>query len=113
MKATRNAKKARDVARLEVTADGTGMTGRAGTALLGRVADRVGLTDGLSQAIGRCRSWTEHDPGKVVRDLVLMLADGGDALRHLKVLEGQVELFGEVASAAPPTARSSRWPTTS
>lgn len=100
VKVSRKAKKARDVAPLLVTADGKGMTGRAGTGLLGRVADRVGLTDGLSQAVGGCRSWVEHDPGKVVRDLVLMLADGGDALRHLKVLDGQRELFGEVASAA-------------
>jgi hypothetical protein len=42
----------------------------------------------------------EHDPGKVVRDIVLTLADGGDALRHLKVLTGQSELFGQVASAS-------------
>ncbi len=28
------------------------------------------------------------------------MADGGDALRHLKVLEGQPELFGQIASAA-------------
>ncbi|MGH3924610.1 MAG: hypothetical protein ACRDTT_17415, partial [Pseudonocardiaceae bacterium] len=52
---------------------------------------RVGLTDGLSPAVGGCRSWTEHDPGKVVRDVVLIWADGGDALRHLKVLEAQPE----------------------
>ncbi len=30
----------------------------------------------------------------------MTLADGGDALRHLKVLEGQPELFGDIASAA-------------
>ncbi|MGH8904410.1 MAG: hypothetical protein ACRDYA_22700 [Egibacteraceae bacterium] len=44
--------------------------------------------------------WRDHDPGKVVRDLVLTLADGGDALRHSKVLSGQPELFGDLASAA-------------
>jgi hypothetical protein len=27
------------------------------------------------------------------------VADGGDVLRHLKVLTGQVELLGQVASA--------------
>jgi hypothetical protein len=33
-----------------------------------------------------------------LRDLVVMLADGGDALRHMKVLDGQSELFGAVAA---------------
>jgi hypothetical protein len=76
------------------------MTGRAGLSLLAQVADRVGLTAGLSRTIGRCRSWRAHDPGKVVRDLVLTLADGGDALRHMKVLQGQPDLFGDIASPA-------------
>jgi hypothetical protein len=84
----------------EVSADGRGMTGRAGLGLVAQVADRVGLTAGLGRVIGRCRAWRRHDPGKVVRDLVLTLADGGDALRHMKVLEGQPELFGDIASAA-------------
>ena len=59
---------------LEVTADGRGMTGRAGLGLLAQVADRVGLTAYLRRRIGRCRPWRRHDPGKVVRDLVLTLA---------------------------------------
>lgn len=43
-----------------------------------------------------------HEPGKVVRDLVVTLADGGDALRHLAVLGGedQQPLLGPVASPA-------------
>ena len=43
-----------------------------------------------------------HEPGKVVGDLVVTLADGGGALRHLAVLGGadQARLFGAVASAA-------------
>lgn len=93
-------KRSKACGRFDVTADGVGMTGRAGTALLAETADRVGLTAGLSAAVGGCRSWREHDPGKVVRDLVVMLADGGDALRHLAVLAGQREIFGAVASPA-------------
>lgn len=79
-----------------------GMTGRSGTALLAEVADTIGFTDSLERAVNGCRSWAGHPPGKVVRDLVVMLADGGDALRHLKVLGGddQQVLFGPVASAA-------------
>ncbi|MGH8932012.1 MAG: hypothetical protein ACRDZO_15670, partial [Egibacteraceae bacterium] len=75
----------------EVTADGRGMTGRAGLSLVAQLADRVGLTGHLRRTIGGCRSWRVHDPGKVVRDLALTLADGGDALRHMKVLDGQPE----------------------
>jgi Transposase DDE domain group 1 len=88
--------------RFAVTCDGRGMTGRAGTALLAEAADAVGLTAGLMRAVGGCRRWAVHDPGKVVRDLVVTLADGGDALRHLAVLGGQDQepLFGAVASAA-------------
>ena len=88
--------------RFDVTADGRGMTGRSGTALVAEVADTVGLTSNLERVVNGCRSWSDHAPGKVVRDLVVMLADGGDALRHLKVLGGddQRVLFGPVASAA-------------
>ncbi|CAN5778323.1 IS1380-like element ISMsm3 family transposase [soil metagenome] len=93
-------KRSKACGRFDVTADGQGMTGRAGTALLAETADRVGLTAGLSRAVGGCRSWRDHDPGKVVRDLVVMLADGGDALRHMAVLAGQDDLFGDVASPA-------------
>ena len=89
-------------ARFEVTADGRGVTGRAGTGLLAEVADTLGLTAALEDAVNGCRSWTDHAPGKVVRDLLLVLADGGDTLRHLKTLDGddQRVLFGAVASPA-------------
>jgi hypothetical protein len=99
-RATLRVKRSKACGRFEVTADGRGITGRAGTALLAEAADRTGLTAGLSRSVGGCRSWTRHDPGKVVRDLVVMLADGGDALRHLAVLDGQPEIFGDVASPA-------------
>jgi Transposase DDE domain group 1 len=100
VKATSKIPAVDDCPRLEVSADGRGMTGRAGLGLLARTANRIGLTKALSDAVGGCRSWKDHDPGKVVRDIVLTLADGGDALRHLKVLTGQAELFGSVASAS-------------
>jgi hypothetical protein len=97
---TLRVKRSKACGRFEVTADGRGTTGRTGTALLAEAADRLGLTAALSTAVGGCRSWLLHDPGKVVRDLVVTLADGGDALRHMAVLRGQPELFGEVASPA-------------
>jgi hypothetical protein len=84
----------------EVTTDGTGVVGHAGAALLRELADRLGLT--------RAFGW--RDPGErrrhpdavVLRDLAVMLADGGDCLSDLAVLRDQPELFGPVAST--PTA---------
>ena len=85
--------------RMDVVADGDGLTGRAGTALLAAVADRVGLTGGLSAALGGLRQRRAgHDPGRVLRDLAVMLADGGDCLSDLGALRDQSALFGAVAS---------------
>jgi hypothetical protein len=39
-----------------------------------------------------------HDRGRVVRDLALMLADGGDCLCDMAVLRDQAALFGATAS---------------
>lgn len=86
--------------RFAVTTDGRGATGRAGLALLAEAADRLGLTAALSEAAGESRRWSRHDPGVVLRDVILMLVDGGDALRHLSVLAGQPALFGVPASPA-------------
>jgi hypothetical protein len=87
--------------RLQVVADGAGLTSRAGTALVAGVADRVGLTAGLSGALAGVRERrSRHDPGRVLRDLALMLADGGDCLADLRALRDQEALFGEVASDA-------------
>jgi hypothetical protein len=84
----------------DVTADARGLTGRAGLGLVAETSKAVGLSRGLSQALGGVRSWSLHDPGKVVRDVALTLADGGDALRHIAVIDRQPALFGLVASPA-------------
>jgi hypothetical protein len=85
----------------EVTTDGTGVVGPAGAALLRELADRLGLTGALGwrQADGRRR---RHPDAAVLRDLAVMLADGGDCLSDLAVLRDQPALFGPVAST--PTA---------
>lgn len=87
--------------RPQVTDDGDGITGRAGTLLLHELADRLGLTRALSRACApafpRVRA---HDPGVVLRDLAVMLADGGDCLADLCTLRDHPDLFGTVASDA-------------
>jgi hypothetical protein len=87
----------------EVTTDGNGVVGHAGAALLRELADRLGLTTALDwhQAGGRRR---RHPDAAVLRDLAVVLADGGDCLSDLAVLRDQPKLFGPVAST-PTTWR--------
>jgi hypothetical protein len=89
---------------VDVVADGSGLSSRAGTALLALTAQRLGLTDGLSGALAGTRSRrSAHDPGRVLCDLAVMAADGGRCVSDLAVLAGQGALFGDVASVS--TAR--------
>ena len=88
---------------LSVTADGKGVASHAGTRLLAEMADSVGLTSALSEALApTVRRSRRHDPGRVLLDVALTLADGGDCLSDLSVLRDQPGLFGTVAST--PTA---------
>src|SRR5438105_2106893 len=87
--------------RLAVTVGGRGVVNHAGARLLADVADAVGLTEALSVAMAatkrRCRG---HDRGRVLVDLAVMLADGGETISDVAVLRNQPSLFGEVASLA-------------
>ncbi len=88
---------------LSVTANGKGVAAHAGTRLLAEMADFVGLTSALSDALApTVRRSRRHDPGLVLLDVALTLADGGDCLSDLAVLRDQPALFGAVAST--PTA---------
>ena len=68
---------------VDVRSDATGLSSRAGTSLLTLVADRVGLTDGLCEALAGTRERRgRHVPGRVVCDLAVMvsLTAGGACL---------------------------------
>ena len=84
---------------VEVRADGEGLVSHAGSALLAQIADMSGLTQALSVRLaGLKERRSGHDPGRVVRDLAVMLADGGDCLADLGAVRDQDALFGAVAS---------------
>ena len=84
---------------VDVAADGEGLVSHAGAALLGEVADRIGLTREFSGVLATVRERRgRHDPGRVIRDLAVMLADGGDCLSDLRAVRDQEALFGPVAS---------------
>lgn len=86
-------------ARFAVTGDGKGLTSRSGTAAVRELADRIGMTRALSRAARpSCPPGVIHDPGAVLRDLIVTLVDGGDDFSAIEVLRGQAKLVGEVAS---------------
>jgi hypothetical protein len=84
---------------VEVRWDGAGIVTHAGSALLAGAADRVGLTGALSAGLWGLRSRRGgHDPGHVVSDVAVMLADDGDCLSDVALLGDQDALFGKLAS---------------
>ena len=86
---------------LEVSGGGPGVVSHAGLALLRHLADRTGLTGGLSQALAAPRILV-HDRGRVLADLACAIADGARVISDFRVMADQAELFGLVASV--PTA---------
>ena len=71
----------------------------AGSALLAQVADKLGLTKALSRRLAGLKQRRRgHDPGRVIRDLAVMLADGGECVSDLGAVRDQQALFGAVAS---------------
>jgi len=84
---------------VEVTSDGAGLVSHAGSALLAQTADKLGLTGALSLRLaGLKRRRRGHDPGRVIRDLAVMLAGGGECVSDLGTVRDQEALFGAVAS---------------
>jgi hypothetical protein len=84
---------------VEVSADGAGLVSHAGSALLAQVADKLRLTGALSLRLAGLKQRRRgHDPGRVIRDLAVMLADGGECVSDLGAVRDQEALFGPVAS---------------
>ncbi len=77
---------------------------RAGVALLRELSEETGLADGWTAALLDTHKTfpAVHLPGRVLADVAVVIADGGDALTHLATLRDQDKLFGAVAS--DPTA---------
>ncbi len=84
---------------LSVTADGTGVVAHVGSVAVRLLADRTGLTTELSKALARASFVPVHDRGRVLVDLAVMLADGGEAIADIDVLRHQGKVLGPVASA--------------
>lgn len=83
---------------LSVTADGVGVVAHAGGIATRLLADRVGLTGELSRAMARDGFVPGHDRGRVLADVAVMIADGGEAISDIDVLRHQSQVLGPVAS---------------
>jgi hypothetical protein len=82
-----------------VVAGGESLVSHAGGALLVEAARRSGLVKQLSARLGPWRRpLARHDPGKIVLDLAVAVALGGDAACDVAVLRAQPGVFGPVAS---------------
>jgi hypothetical protein len=85
--------------RLLVSADGRGVVSHAGSRLLAELAERSTLTGQLSAGLaGLGRPRAVHDPGQVLVDLAVAVADGAECISDIAVLADQRGLFGPVAS---------------
>ena len=84
---------------VRVDAAGRGVVSSAGGVLLTETVRVSGLGRELSAGLARWRSpLATHDPAKVLTDLAVSLALGGDCLADVALLRAEPELFGLVAS---------------
>jgi hypothetical protein len=73
--------------------------GQAGGVLLTRTVDVTGLGKALSAGLARWRKpFAVHDPGKIITDLAVSLALGGDCLADVALIRSEPGVFGRVAS---------------
>ncbi|GGN29622.1 hypothetical protein GCM10011609_86820 [Lentzea pudingi] len=76
-----------------------GIVSCAGATLLIGTTVKTGLDQALSSALSRWRHPNAiHDPGKIVCDLAIALALGGDCLADIAALRAEPGMFGVVAS---------------
>jgi len=92
-------KRSRFYPRVRVDTAGVPAVGQAGGVLLTDTVTAAGLDTALSAALIRWRKpLAVHDPGKVVLDLAVMLALGGDCLADIGLLRAEPGVYGRVAS---------------
>jgi hypothetical protein len=85
---------------LSVTGGGTGVVAQAGLVAVRLLAERIGLTGRLSQALARRGFRPTRDRGQVLVDVATMLIGGGEAISDIDTLRHQEQVLGPVASTA-------------
>ncbi|MEU8589389.1 IS1380 family transposase [Streptomyces sp. NPDC048664] len=85
--------------RVRVRGDGRRVVSQAGAVLLVETVRKTGLGQAISEALAPWRKLRAvHDPGKVLLDLALAVALGGDCLADVAILRCEPAVFGPVAS---------------
>lgn len=85
--------------RVRVEGSGRGVVSQAGAVLLVETVRKVGLDTAISAALAPWRKpQTVHDPGKILLDVALAVALGGDCLADVAMLRAEPDVFGPVAS---------------
>ena len=80
--------------KIVVSADGLGIGSGAGAPLLTEAVRVTGLGAGLSTGLARWRRpRAVHDPGKVIADLAVAVALGGDCLADIAVVRAEPGLL--------------------
>ncbi|MEU7088412.1 IS1380 family transposase [Streptomyces achromogenes] len=79
--------------------DGRQVVSQAGSVLLVETVRKSGLDRAISAALSPWRKpRAVHDPGKVLLDVALAVASGGDCLADVAMLRAEPTVFGPVAS---------------
>ena len=85
--------------RLRVDSSGSAAVGQAGGVVLVETIRTSGLDRSLQAAVGSWRKpLATHDPAKVLLDVAVALALGGDCLADVNLLRAEPGVFGPVAS---------------
>lgn len=82
-----------------MSADGKGLVSGAGGLLVAEAVRVSGLRVGLSRGLGGWRpARAIYDPGKIIAELAVAVALGGDGLADIAVVRAEPDLYGPVAS---------------
>ncbi|UUU32403.1 IS1380 family transposase [Streptomyces sp. CA-210063] len=85
--------------RVRVEGGGRGVVAQAGAVLLVETVRKSGLDAAISAALAPWRKpRAVHDPGKILLDVALAVALGGDCLADVGMLRAEPAVFGPVAS---------------
>ena len=85
--------------RVRVEGGGRGVVSQAGAVLLVETVRKTGLDTAISAALAPWRKpRAVHDPGKILLDVALAVALGGDCLADVGMLRAEPAVFGPVAS---------------
>ncbi|MFB7600171.1 transposase, partial [Streptomyces sp. NPDC056160] len=85
--------------RVRVQGDGRQVLSQAGAVLLVETVRKAGLDQAISATLSPWRkARAVHDPGKILLDVALALASGGDCLADVGMLRAEPAVFGPVAS---------------